>query len=109
MDRIQIEKSLLAEVKKRGILEEFYDAWEYIYIVRYAYNTSRMLISTYDNPPVKIIKQLWQDLENEFPNWRKNRYYCQTVGTKGKLKYYMLKTFPRVYILLFRCKEYLQK
>lgn len=109
LDRIQIEKTLLAEVKKRGFFEKYHAAWEYIYIFRYAFNTSMMLISTYDDPPVKIIKQLWQDLENEFPNWRKNRYYCQTVGMKGKLKYYMLKMFPRVYILLFRCKEYLLK
>lgn len=106
LDRIQIEKALLAEVRKRGLFEKYHAAWEYIYTFRYAYNTSMILISTYDNPPVKVIEQLWKDLDNEFPNWRKNRNYCQIVGTKGKLKYYILKNFPRLFIFLFRCKDY---
>ena len=104
LDRIQIEKSLLSEVKERGLFERHYAAWEYIYTFRYAFNTSMILISTYDNPPMGVIEQLWQDLDKEFSNWRTNSYYRQIVGAKGKLKYFIISKFPKFYIFLFHCK-----
>lgn len=101
LDRIQIEKMLLAEVKKRGLFEKYYAAWEYIYTFRYAYNTSMKLLSTFDNPPMEIIEQIWRNLEREFPNWEKNPYYRELIDTKERQKYFILKKYPRLAVSLY--------
>lgn len=101
LDRIWIEKELLAEVKKRDLFEKHYAAWEYIYTFRYAYNTSIKLLTTYDNPPITIIKKIWNDLEKEFPHWQNNEYYCELVDNRERFKYFLLKTCPKLVRVLY--------
>lgn len=101
LDRIRIEKTLLAEVKKRNLFDKHYAAWEYIYTFRYAFNTSMKLVTTYNNPPVKIIEELWQDLEEEFPFWKNNPYYHELVTNKSKFEFFLIEKFPRFFCHLY--------
>ena len=71
-DRITVENSLLDEAKKRGFLEPYKSAWEYLYTYRYAFKTSVFCSSCGEGiTAAKIL----DDLEREFPSWRENKYY----------------------------------
>lgn len=108
LERIQIEKLLLTEVKKRGLFEKHFAGWEYTFILRFAYNTSLLLLNTFDNPPIKVINQIWQNLENEFPNWQQNPYYCQQFGIMKRFKCYLLSRFPQCLFYLLRFIKYVK-
>lgn len=87
-DRIIIENSLLNEAKKRGFFTLYHDAWEYIYIVRYALNTCMLNLQLCDSIDYELVKKVMGDLETEFPSWRSNKYFQKDLKTqklKGKI------------------------
>ena len=94
LDRIEIERSLLREVKRRGFFERCYPAWEYIYTFRYAFNTCWILIQTYSNPPLRVIRDVLKDLRTQFPSWRQNRYYQTLTSAKMKFIHWLIYHFP---------------
>lgn len=101
LDRIEIERSLLREVKRRGFFERCYPAWEYLYAFRYAFNTCMMLLRTYPEPPVNVFQEVCNDLRRNFPDWRKNHYYRSITSPTNKLRNELLYRFPRLVATVF--------
>ena len=95
LDRITIERSLLPEVKKRGLLERYPAAWEYIYTFRYAFNSFSIYASRFDDPPYDAICGVMRDLNTCFPRWRKNKYYRQQTPAKKRVWHDFIARFPR--------------
>ncbi|MBQ2681370.1 MAG: glycosyltransferase family 2 protein [Eggerthellaceae bacterium] len=95
MQRRDIENMLLNEVKARGLFKKYHDAWEYIYTYRYALNTARSLIALPDTPCNDIVL-IRNELNQEFPNWEQNPYYCNQP-LKRKLIDKCILEHPRVF------------
>lgn len=93
-DRIELEKKLLAQAKEMGVFEKYKSAWEYIYIFRYAINTSYILLR-FDKVPYNRIREIGADLNAEFPGWRKNPYYRERTSRKRRVMNWVLLRFPR--------------
>ncbi len=108
-DRIQIERELLAEVKRRNLFERYYPAWEYIYAFRYAFNTCTTFLNTYENPPVDVMREVCADLKNTFPDWRKNAYYQAITPQKRRLRNELLYRFPGACVKLFTLRRALSQ
>lgn len=107
LDRIDIERHLLDEVKHRQLYYSYYDAWEYLSIKRYVLNTFRILLKNWDFIPYKYITDIVVDVKAEFPNWRKNRYYRTEFSFLEKVFCNMVMGAPRITALLykfFRCE-----
>lgn len=86
LDRVTVEHKLLDEVKRRGFFEKFYDAWEYNYVNRYGMNTELAYITRYTKIPYDKIKELQDDVNSIYPEWKKNRFIKRDTGLKMKLK-----------------------
>ncbi len=105
-DRVEIEKKLLADVKKLGFYNKYYQAWEYIYIFRYAFNTYWIYQEQFDQRPLLKMRQVIIDLRKEFPNWNKNEYYMEISNQKGKCFNYLVSKAP---ILMALCYPIIKK
>ena len=86
--RIASERKAVRRAKELGILERYYDALEYIYIFRYAINTSVLILSVYGRTDhaYKMIRDIADDLEKTFPHRKKNAFYLKDRSPKEKLK-----------------------
>ena len=86
-DRMRIEKSLREEAGRRGLLERFPEAWEYIYTFRYTFNSYHAFVKRFDDlPPAGLLKGLMKDLRREYPKWRGNRYYRELQSASRRRK-----------------------
>ena len=94
-DRVEVERALLDEVIKRDCFEPFVEAWEFIYIYRYAVNTALIAIDLFDSVPVGLIADLYNDLKGKFPKWRQNKYWKVTKSYKERIIYNLLLSFPK--------------
>lgn len=95
-DRITIEKKLLKDVKRRGLLEDYYEAFEYLYISRYALGTYNVMITRFDKPDYDTISKVFKDLNDEFPKWKKNRFYKEKFTNKQKILNKLIFIFPKL-------------
>lgn len=110
-DRIKLEQLLLHDVKEHGFFERYHDAWEYIYIFRYAFNTIDIFLHMFDRPPFKTIHAILQDLNKTFPNWTNNRYYQEMTSDETKKIHQEICASPERYwaklYMIPRVKHYL--
>lgn len=93
-DRIVIEKMLLKKAEEINLLERFQDAFEYIYINRYAFSTYNVLLQRFTVFDDSTARRLFIDLMNTFPNWRKNYYWRLTTTWKQRLRCNLIFYFP---------------
>jgi glycosyltransferase involved in cell wall biosynthesis len=105
-DRREIENALLRELKKRGLFEQHFAAWEYNYIFRYAINTSYLALTHFDNAPYNEIREIVKDLEGHFPLWRRNKYWKKEKSTKEKVLSLMMLYTPRFAHKLITLRSY---
>lgn len=86
--RISSERKAVRRARELGILDRYYDALEYIYIFRYAINTSMLILRVYGRTDhaYKMIRDIADDLEKTYPQWKKNAFYFKDLSLKEKLK-----------------------
>lgn len=102
-DRRNVENLLLNEVKNRGLFEVYYDAWEQLYSSRYGINTCMAYITRFDTTQEKKIQIVKQDVDQNFPNWYKNKYYPNTLRSIVRRNILNFSTVPIInqFIFLF--------
>lgn len=108
-DRIRIEHLLLQEVKKRNIFDTYYAAWEFQYIYRYASITTSIALTLFDRIPYKSIRGICIDLNKNFPNWEKNKYWTNTRSLMERITVWLTITTPRIANTLIKLKHLMQK
>lgn len=104
-DRIFIENSLLNEAKKRGFFEPYYSAWEYMYIVRYAFGSCTQAMRLYDDVDHELVNRVLNDLRTKFPSWRRNKYYLTfpvPTSRRRKLLMYLFTLLPKFALAICR-------
>lgn len=103
-DRITVEKRLLQDAKKRGLLKRFYSAFEFLYISRYVQNTYNVLLFLFDEFDSVTAKTMINDLKKNFPEWSKNHYWNEIATSKQKLKFSLIMRFPRLMAIVLKRK-----
>ncbi len=101
-ERIEIERRLLAYMKKNNLLETYYSAMEYININRATINTFMDFLRKSDIPPKTDLLALVKALKTNFPQWHKNKYYCEMYTSKQKIRANLIINFPRLYLLCYK-------
>lgn len=91
-DRLVIETRLLEEVKARGLFEEYYSVWEFLFAERFCINTCLSYITRFDEIPLDKISVVQQMLQREFPHWEQNKFLENSA--KEKLRRLLAKYPP---------------
>lgn len=104
-DRLKTEEMLLDEAHKRGAFYRFYEAFEYMYAVRYTINTIFLIASHFDNPDIAKLDEIKASLKRLFPNWYRNKYLKKT-RLNLKIKAVAVKYFsPKIIVLFYKIKQ----
>ena len=85
-DRSKVEEMLLDAVKERGLWDDHYEAWEFLFANRYGINTFLKFVTKYDEIPFDSIKELQAEVNEKFPNWRQNKYLKEDKSLKQKIR-----------------------
>lgn len=80
-ERLKVENLLIDELKHRNLYNEYFDAWEYWYVYRYAVNTFYSYLTLFSSIPYSRINQLKRTLNEEFPYWRNNKYIKENTNS----------------------------
>lgn len=107
-DRRVIENRLLEEAEQRQFLNRHHDAFEYLYIQRYAINTTSMMLYNSDMFDMDEIKRPYADLQSRFPQWRKNPFYIKYYSQVKRLFFEQMMRFPSVFKYVYRMKLWLK-
>lgn len=100
-DRMVIEPAMLAEARRRGLLGQFHAAYEWIYIFRYARNTSYALYRIEGDKSFADIKYMAEDLERNFPQWKRNKYFMESANWLARMKLQIFLKHPGIGQFLF--------
>lgn len=84
-ERITVERMLHDELKGRKLWDKHIEAWEWLFVSRYCFNTYFHFLERFDNPDMKFLKGLLKDLSKAFPKWRSNRYLKHYTSKKYRL------------------------
>lgn len=103
-DRIYVENRLQEEVKKRGLYEKYYDAWEYIYTYRYVVNTISKVFETFDKIPYKELSRLGKSLKAKYPHWSRNKFWKMRTNIAGKCAGWLFINCPKAAYQFFCLK-----
>lgn len=100
--RITAEQMLMKEVEKRELHEAYHDAWEYIALKRYCFNTYFHFHEHMDDPDIKTLKIVIRDMKARYPGWWKNRYLNEETSWKYRMLCKMIAVAPGVMSFLLR-------
>jgi len=100
-DRITSEQKLLRDVRDRGFLDRFHDAWEWIYTFRYGVNTLMLHLKTTDVVDARKIIGIEKDLREQFPGWARNPYFREYKDFRTRMRYRLIIQHPAAAIRLF--------
>ena len=100
-DRITIEHMMISEARKRNLFDRYHEAWEYLYITRYFWNTWQIFLTNYDVPAVNKCVWLTTDLKKQFPEWNNNYYFNNELSFKMRKIIAFAVRFPRIAAIVF--------
>ena len=93
-DKMLVEEKLIDEAKKRGLFNNYYHAFEYVYMRRYAFNTYSFYVNYSVATDEKLIKGIFKNLRKMFPQWRKNPYRKERTSLRARIKEDLVSIFP---------------
>ena len=98
-DRMEAAEFMLSEMKKRGFLEKYHSEIENIFTTVYFVNTLFSYMRMPRGRKISVVRTLRKRMLEEFPDFRKNRYYGRFMDDEQK-KYtdILMKSPLRFYI-----------
>lgn len=96
LDRVAVERMLVEEARRRGLLGRYSAAFEYLYASRYVFGSFLMLAGKFDRPPKEEMVGLLADLKADYPKWGSNRHYREAVPGRRKAVHRLIWAFPNV-------------
>lgn len=100
LDRLKTEMMLIDAAVERNIFKRYYDAFEYMFAIRYCVNTIFIIASHFDSPDFGVMNKIRETLDEKFPYWYKNSYLrtAGSLNTKIKVMIVKLKLFKLIYL-----------
>lgn len=105
LQRIQIEKLLLNEYKKRNIYEEIKDGYDLMCIKRWYINTLGVLFCRIGKEGIKLSRQIGNEFREYFPDYKSNKFYRTEITKVDKIKLSLFEISPHLLYLLYFIKE----
>lgn len=101
-DIFKILENILKYYRENNIYETYKDELEYLFI-RFLFGSSFLRIVKIKNKKIKkdAIKETWNKINVEFPNWKNNKY-LKNIKTKKNMYYRTINKFTlKIYSLIF--------
>ncbi len=105
LHRVEIEKRLLEEYRKRGLYEAVKDAYDIVTIKRWYINTIFLIFSRFGKEGIQIAKDVQKEFLTYYPNYRKNQYYQTHVPKAHRIVIRMFELSPRLVYTMFQIKQ----
>jgi hypothetical protein len=84
LDRLNMGERMIADAKKYGFLEEYYQEFEYAFSKLYYVNTLFSYMLGVKKTKVKFLRKMVQGMKYNFPNFQNNVYYQQEFDDEQK-------------------------
>lgn len=107
-DRLPTSLLALENMRKVDEANEFRDEIEYRFISLYLINTVQMLLTNFSPIPYDRIKELFSDINNRLPNWRKNPYISNSRQLL-RLKIFLFEKIPGVFPIMSSILKQIKK
>ncbi len=96
LHRVEIEKRLLDEYKKRGLYEAVSNEYDIMTTKCWYINTIWMIFSRFGKEGIKIAKDVKKEFLTYYPNYRKNKYYKTHVPKSHRILIRIFEIAPRL-------------
>lgn len=83
-DRMEAAEFMLSEIKRRGFLEKYHDEIENIFTTVYFTNTVFSYMRMPHGKKYSVIRHIKKRMKQEFPNFRKNKFYGRFMDDEQK-------------------------
>lgn len=104
-DRMKAAELLVKACKERGFLEQYRSEIEYRFAELYYVNTLFSYLSGVKYPKLSFVKELYEGICKEFPQFEKNPYYQQYTGAEEKQLIAMQAKSVAGFFLYYRLKQ----
>lgn len=101
LQRIQVEKLLLSELKKRGLFDDVKDGYEVMCIQRWYINTLGILYGLYGKSASQYAIPIGKEFKKYFPNYKNNKYYKKVILRKDRFKLLIFEFSPMLLRLMY--------
>ncbi|MDR1013297.1 MAG: glycosyltransferase [Lactobacillales bacterium] len=108
-DRLEVERKKIKEYKKRNLFEQYKNGIEIDFVKTFYLNTVALIFNAFDKPPIKKLKEIKLELENNFPGYKKNIYYKTALSFEDRLKIDLANMFPGMLSTAYNIKNKLKK
>lgn len=105
LQRIQIEKLLLAEYQKRNLYEDVKDGYDLMCIQRWYINTLGMLFCRMGKESIELSREVGKEFREYFPDYKKNKFYKSEIKKIDRIKLSIFEFSPRLLYVLYFVKE----
>ncbi len=104
LQRVEIEKRLLEEYKKRGLYDAVKDEYDIMTIKRWYINTIFVIFSRFGKEGIQIAKDVKKEFLTYYPDYRKNKYYKHHVPKAHRMMIRMFELIPHLAYTMFQIK-----
>lgn len=80
-ERLEIERAILKELLDRNIYAQYKDAFDYLFIKRFAFGTFISYLRMFTILPYGRIHSLKEEFARTFPRWKENKYLKESKKT----------------------------
>lgn len=75
LDRLQIEKMKLEELRRRGFEREYREEMLGSFLKLYYINTLHLIFTRFDEMPYDILEEMRREVWKQYPDWKEGRAY----------------------------------
>lgn len=107
LHRIDVEKMLFAEYKRRGLYEEIKAGYDLRVIQRWYINSIALYVSRFGKSGLSYAIWAAEEFCNIFPNYKNNKYYRTEISIINRIGLVVFEFSPICFYYLYRVKELL--
>ncbi len=105
LHRIEIEKMLLNEYKKRGLYDAVKDGYDLMSIQRWYINTLGVLFGRFGKESIGYAKEIAKEFRTYYPNYKKNKYYKAEIKKSDRIKLQIFEISPTLLYLIYKLRN----
>ena len=105
-DRVKSAELMLEEAKKRGIYEKYKEEIEFRFVELFYVNSVPVFLAKFKPAEIKELKRLRKYVKDNFPHYRKNKYFKQRVTRMYRIITKLNDISPRLAVMAFEISNW---
>lgn len=101
-DRVKSAELMLEESKKRGFYEKYQEEIEFRFVELFYVNSVPVFLAKFKPAEIAELKRLRKYIKDNFPKYRKNKYFKQRIARAYRMVTMLNDISPRLAIMAFR-------